>query len=544
MKKFNLRIACFSLDDIHNYIEAVENTYKMTIKCHNASAKLEDSYNEADVLFINISEGKSTIEEIIAHAAPYAECILYTDEASFKALDSKFIEKFMDVWFSNDAMISYRATKFIKEIHEKMTAEFIEKQLNVLADSLPDLIWCKDLDGLHLNANASFCFGAGKTKEQVLGRDDAYIWNIDVSELAEDGNDCLNTDDLVIKEQGTHLFDEQVKFGEVMHQYKTYKSAVIGRNGESIATIGLARDVTDIWNTHEDFKKLISSLPIPTLIVNAEYGFVAGNKSFEEIFDYPQKYKEDFNLEHFGEYFFKEEIIFNDSHNTTAKLTLFSEDKSKLKYFAVQKSAIYNVFNVISGYFYIFTDITEDFEKQEYLSKLAEIDELSQINNRKGLRNFFSIAMPKIIESKESLAVFMIDIDYFKKYNDFYGHLEGDKIIKKIAALLEESKREDTNSDNIYVARFGGEEFVVAIRGFSLARVKEVIRKIEINLSNAAIEHKSSEVCDFVTLSVGIAYYNTLQAGCDISEVMQSADDALYKSKEGGRNKHTIVEFN
>ncbi len=546
MKKYTLRIAHFGLVEIEKQIKAVKNVYEMTINCKNADINNAESYNLADVLFINIELGQKKIEDLIAKAASYAEFILYTDEESFKKLDNSFIDKFMDIWFTSDNMLEYKVNLFVKQMHNAFDNEFTAKQLDVLMNSLPDLIWCKDLDGLHLNANASFCFGAGKTKEQVLYRDDAYIWNIDVTELAEESNDCLNTDDLVIKEQGTHLFDEQVKFDSEMHQFKTYKSSVIGRNGESIATIGLARDVTDIWNTHEDFKKLISSLPIPTLIVNDNYGFVSSNESFEKLFKFPDDYLTNFSLKNFGEYYFKDDIVFTDSHNITVQRSFADPNNNSHKlYFAVQKSAIYNVFNVISGYFYIFTDITEDFERQEHLTKLAEIDELTQINNRKGLRKHFNELIPAIIENKQSLALCMIDIDYFKKYNDFYGHLDGDIIIKKIASLLESIKSDDAiTKDKVYVARFGGEEFVIAINDVERKKIEEIIAKLEKNLANLAIEHKMSDVSEHITLSVGIAYYNTVNENDDISDIMKNADDALYKSKQSGRNRHTLFEYN
>ncbi len=546
MKKYTLRIAHFGLDTIINHVKAVKNVYGMTIDCTNADINKAESYNLADVLFIDAQVGKSKIEEIMSNSATYAEFILYTDEANFKNLDDTFLEKFMDTWFSTDNMLNYRASIFVKQMYKEFEAEFTQKKFTVLTDNLPDVIWCKDLGGEHLDANSIFCRNSGKTKEQVLGRKDAYIWNIDEAELAAEGNDCLNTDDIVIKDQKTLLFDEQVKFDNTMIQYKTYKSCIIGRNGESIATVGLARDVTDIWNTHEDFKKLISSLPIPILIVNANYGFVSSNTSFENLFTFPKEYLENFSLKDFGTHYFKDDIVFENSQNITEQKTLIDPNNaSHTLYFAVQKSAIYNVFNIISGYFYIFTDITEDHECQVHLEKLAEIDELTQINNRKGLRKHFNELMPTVIQNKQSLALCMIDIDYFKKYNDFYGHLDGDIIIKKIASLLEAVKTEDSiTKDKAYVARFGGEEFVIAINGVERTKIEQILEKIQKNLASLAIEHKMSDVSEHVTLSLGIAYYNSVSAKDDISDIMKNADDALYKSKQSGRNKFTLVEYN
>ncbi|MCW9018588.1 MAG: GGDEF domain-containing protein, partial [Kangiellaceae bacterium] len=130
------------------------------------------------------------------------------------------------------------------------------------------------------------------------------------------------------------------------------------------------------------------------------------------------------------------------------------------------------------------------------------------------------------------LSLIMVDIDFFKNYNDKLGHLEGDKCLVKVSSLIQDSVQRSSD----LVARFGGEEFVIALFDTNMEQASNIAEKIRVNVEQAAIPHPSSPIGKFITVSLGIcvasphADYSPLKA-------IKMADQALYTSKENGRNQ-------
>lgn len=159
-------------------------------------------------------------------------------------------------------------------------------------------------------------------------------------------------------------------------------------------------------------------------------------------------------------------------------------------------------------------------------------DSMTGLNNRKYLDYYISKNKKKLLN--KALSVIIIDIDYFKKYNDNYGHIEGDKIIKAVADILKESVR---NSDT--VIRYGGEEMVLILSDISLNDTEIIARKIQTNLRNKNIQHKYSKINKILTISMGI--YTTKFSGENIYNLINKADIALYEAKNSGRNRYKIL---
>lgn len=130
----------------------------------------------------------------------------------------------------------------------------------------------------------------------------------------------------------------------------------------------------------------------------------------------------------------------------------------------------------------------------------------------------------------------MADIDYFKQYNDFYGHPAGDNVIRKTAEILKKNIRKDD-----IIIRYGGEEFLIILKNCSLDVFKNIYDKTAEILNAENIAHEKSLVSDRITLSMG-AVSQILYTGSDIKEAVKKADKALYLSKYNGRNRYTIYE--
>ena len=175
--------------------------------------------------------------------------------------------------------------------------------------------------------------------------------------------------------------------------------------------------------------------------------------------------------------------------------------------------------------------------KNDMLEKLSMYDGLTNIRNRRFFDETFEKTFNEIKRDKKSLAVLMIDIDFFKPYNDNYGHGQGDETLRKVAKALEKTIKRASD----FVARYGGEEFVILLKDIN----KDGVEAVANNLLNAVrelkITHEFSKIENYVTVSIGVSYYNS---SSDITklELLLKADETLYNVKNSGRNNFAILE--
>lgn len=161
------------------------------------------------------------------------------------------------------------------------------------------------------------------------------------------------------------------------------------------------------------------------------------------------------------------------------------------------------------------------------LKELSIMDPLTKVYNRGYLNETLKIAC----ESKKQVTFIMIDIDYFKLYNDNYGHINGDKALIEVAKIIKSVFEDDM------IFRYGGEEFSV----ISYKTIDELIKyldELRLELYNKNIKHEYSEASDRITLSIGLAS-SILYTDNDLLELTKAADENLYKSKQQGRNRYT-----
>ncbi|MDH5784323.1 MAG: diguanylate cyclase [Chromatiales bacterium] len=176
------------------------------------------------------------------------------------------------------------------------------------------------------------------------------------------------------------------------------------------------------------------------------------------------------------------------------------------------------------------TDSLNDLNDE--LLRLSLHDPLTGIANRRMFDQEFAKEWNRHRRDKSSLSVIMCDIDYFKKYNDTYGHQQGDDCIIQVANILKSS----LNRASDIVARYGGEEFVILMIDANIQDGKQLAEKILHNLSTANIEHKGSSISEHITMSFGVASLVPDASGStDI--LLRHADKALYSAKQNGRNQ-------
>ena len=172
-------------------------------------------------------------------------------------------------------------------------------------------------------------------------------------------------------------------------------------------------------------------------------------------------------------------------------------------------------------------------EKNSSLREKASKDALTGLFNRRYLNKTLDEMFKK--EGEITFHAIMFDIDFFKEYNDNYGHLKGDRILERIGSMMLEF-----SSENAIPVRYGGEEFLMIIRNQSIMETEIVANTILQELRNKHYSHDHSETAKIVTLSAGIAEYKCSSFD-DVYILCDMADKALYKAKNNGRN--TCVRY-
>jgi diguanylate cyclase (GGDEF)-like protein len=173
----------------------------------------------------------------------------------------------------------------------------------------------------------------------------------------------------------------------------------------------------------------------------------------------------------------------------------------------------------------------------EQLSTLATTDALTGVANRRAFDEFLDREWARASRVSRPLALTIVDVDFFKQYNDFFGHLMGDECLKQVAQALQESRRETD-----FVARIGGEEFAIVLPDTDRDGARNVAEAARARIEKLRINHPKSPT-GFVTASFGVATRIPEETGT-VQDLIQVADQALYDAKNSGRNRVVCAEQN
>ena len=171
------------------------------------------------------------------------------------------------------------------------------------------------------------------------------------------------------------------------------------------------------------------------------------------------------------------------------------------------------------------------------LQRSVLLDGLTGIFNRTAFNDHLQRMHSSHLQSRQPLSLVLCDVDFFKKYNDLYGHLQGDSCLKEVAQAIERCAR---NRDDM-AARYGGEEFALILPETDSAGALRVAERLQQELLELALPHQASEASNQVTLSMGVAVFSPTvfspTSGSSPQSLIQQADEALYEAKRHGRNR-------
>jgi diguanylate cyclase (GGDEF)-like protein len=170
------------------------------------------------------------------------------------------------------------------------------------------------------------------------------------------------------------------------------------------------------------------------------------------------------------------------------------------------------------------------------LSRLSETDALTGLANRRHFDRRLAEEVSRASRHGSSLALLMLDVDHFKRYNDRHGHPAGDACLARVAEVLRATARRPSD----LVARFGGEEFAVLLPQHTPAEAQALAERCLAALDAAALPHGDSPVAPHVTMSIGAAHVQAPGSEFTAAELLRRADAALYLAKQAGRHRVVV----
>ncbi|MEF1253805.1 diguanylate cyclase domain-containing protein [Vibrio sp. M260112] len=444
-----------------------------------------------------------------------------------------------------------RATWLLYFSPHHLTDQELKKEINSLSmiksafDNLSELVFIKNNDGQIISTNRAFQRfwhnreeeGTADIQGVIKGRASQRCWTV-----TPDGRSCL---------------------------LESYQNILLSSDGEKLGTLCISHDVTD-WhdmqkNLRDEMEKrrdtevalaqrdtilqnILESSPDSIGIFNENMVYQACNQPFvkalgiADVDDLIGKRLQD--------------VIPNDSYerlSETDKKVLY-EGKS-LRYIdrMISSNGAYIWYDVVkspfrdpasgtNGVLIMARDVSERYlaeqkleEANQELERLSFIDGLTQISNRRRFDEQLETLWYLHIREQQPLTIILCDIDYFKGYNDFYGHQRGDEALIKVGEVF---KKVLTRSSDC-VARYGGEEFGFILPNTTTEGALLVAQRIHEGVAELALEHQKSEVSNQITTSIGLV--SIVPKPMTSSEtIIALADSALYQAKANGRNQTCV----
>lgn len=214
-------------------------------------------------------------------------------------------------------------------------------------------------------------------------------------------------------------------------------------------------------------------------------------------------------------------------------LPIYQQNKSILLGHYINLTVLLTALTISSCRSYVtFYDNTKNALK---IKNFSERDELTNLYNRRKMNEYIENEFINTTENVCSVGILMIDVDYFKTFNDAYGHVRGDYVLQSIGAVLEKI----SETHDVFASRYGGEEFIIIIKNKGAEQVSWIAREIKQGIAGLRIPHEASGVSDIITVSIGQHCGEGNQT--QIYDIIKKADEALYEAKNRGRDQ--IVEL-
>jgi diguanylate cyclase (GGDEF)-like protein/PAS domain S-box-containing protein len=499
-----------------------------------------------DISFIDLSLPDSSISETLekipalSKHAPVVVITSLNDKQTILDVIEKGADDCIPKMEMNDLLLE-RTIRF--NIDRWNLKQELVKQQSInksIIETIPDLLWLKDINGIYITCNPRFeeFFGAslseivGKTDYDFVDKELADFFRMHDKKALYAGKPTSNQEIITFATTGKEALLE------------TTKTPVVGENGDLIGVLGIGHDITEnqtLLNKVTEGQKLLEDLldAIPLNIyqidLNGKLTFV--NETIAKSLKMKKsnilgKTAYDFYPEELAKKYTTDDALVIKSKRVFETVEEHQDPNSESTYVKVIKIPIFDVKQNVIGIQGIFWDITSEYNQKKLLEHSAKYDSLTGLPNRFLFNEILETSMNKI--DKRNMAVLYIDLDGFKAVNDTFGHEAGDMVLKVVSKRMSEIIREEDS-----VARLGGDEFVIYISGIkdknSICKILNRLLK-DIN-QPIPYEVEGEEHSLKVSASIGITLF-PLNSAIDSKELLRQADQAMYDAKNSGKNQY------
>ena len=423
-------------------------------------------------------------------------------------------------------------TDITKQMKKDLALNISEDIISTIYNNSLQFIGLLNPDGTLIRANKTSLEFANIKEEEVIGKKfwDCPWWNhskIEQDILQEDIKKAAKGH--VIRAKKVHYDD----MGEKIYIDFSIKP-VFNRKQEVIYLIPEGHDITQNVRQEMQIKRYFKIIDENVLVSSTddEGKIISCSKKFEELCEFS---KEEL-LQHrhnIMKHPDNDDNVFKQLWETITKGQKWTGEHRNI----TKSGEPFFVQNVITpnineeGEIESYTSIYNDITLQKEISELLITDVLTNIYNRRHFNTIFEQELQRSRRHQYNFVLMMIDIDYFKQYNDFYGHHDGDNTLILVANAIKESLHRPED----YVFRLGGEEFAVITTDLSQQGLIYLANSIRNNVQKLQIEHQCNEVCPYLTVSIGVKDVKS-HSKLDYQSIYKQADDALYEAKNKGRN--------
>ncbi|MFT7008700.1 MAG: diguanylate cyclase (GGDEF)-like protein/PAS domain S-box-containing protein [Colwellia sp.] len=412
--------------------------------------------------------------------------------------------------------------------------EEISTRLRAIIDNSPIGIWFTGTDGRYHFVNKTFCDMAGITEDDLLNTPSSHLAELLGEEIAQH---CLASDKVALGQDFPHVSYEKIPRSHAKnHLLEITKVKLKNTRGEVIGLIGISKDITNIRQQEDDLKLadiVYQNSAEAMMITNINNEIIAINPALSDITGYSK-----------SELIGRNPKIFNSGKQSPQfyqlmwqeiKLTgswqgeIWNTKKNGIEYPEwLSINTIYddedNVFRRIA----LFSDITEKKKNDALILQQANYDSLTNLPNRRMFIDRLEQEIKVSQRKKQQFALIFIDLDNFKNINDSRGHVYGDQLLIEAGKRITHCVREvDT------VARLGGDEFTIILSDLSdIYNIDSICQKILLALSQPFCIAK---MYTYISASLGVTVYPD-DADTTL-ELLKNADQAMYLSKDLGRNQ-------
>lgn len=244
MYSYRLRIRCMGMPrSFCRHIDMAIPREGFTHELAFTPGFAEQFAKDADIIIMS-DEMDAPASYVHGYAQEKAKLVICSKEP--EVLDDASLAVAYDVWpyLEDGQLVDFYINRLLDTVKAEKDAWLDRTWLDSTIDTMPDLIWYKDVKGAHLKVNDAFCNTVGKTKEDIKGRGHYYIWGLTKEEYEKGEFVCLESEEETMQAGHTCLFDEQVIGRQGLRRMKTYKTPLYNEDGTIMGAVGIARDVT------------------------------------------------------------------------------------------------------------------------------------------------------------------------------------------------------------------------------------------------------------------------------------------------------------